>query len=256
MPQANQTLVVLATYNEVDNIHTLVEEIHRTAPEADILVIDDDSPDGTGRWCDQKAAVDPRVHCLHRQGKLGLGTALVAGMQYAVAQGYRYAVTMDADFSHSPRVLPALIAAMEPAGSAAADVAIGSRYVPGGGIEGWPLLRHFMSRGINLYARWLLGLSPKDCSSGFRCYRVERLARLDFAAVRSHGYSFEEEILWRLKRAGARFTEVPIRFVNRRQGVSKISLREAVAALWTLLRLAFQGPFRRADDRPPQGPTR
>jgi len=241
MTQAKDSLVVLATYNEIETLAGLVDAILRTLPEADVLVIDDNSPDGTGDWCDRKATEDPRVTCIHREGKLGLGTALVAGMQFAVRQGYRLAVTMDADFSHPPGVLPELIAALGPAETPAVDVAIGSRYVPGGAIEGWPLVRHLMSRGVNLYARWLLWLSPRDCSSGFRCYRVERLAALDFTAIRSHGYAFEEEILGRLRRAGARFREIPIRFVNRRRGASKIDFCEAIVALWHLFRVALEG---------------
>jgi dolichol-phosphate mannosyltransferase len=241
MTKARDLLVVLPTYNEIDSIAPLVDEIVRTLPEADILVIDDSSPDGTGDWCDRRAAEDPRLRCIHREGKLGLGSALVAGMQYAIRQGYRCVVTMDADFSHPPGALPELIAALGPANAPAVDVAIGSRYVPGGAIEGWPLVRHLMSRAINLYARWLLWLSPRDCSSGLRCYWVECLAALDFAAIRSHGYAFEEEILARLKRAGARFREVPICFVNRRRGASKINLREAMAAVWHLFRVALEG---------------
>ena len=165
-------------------------------------MIDDNSPDGTGQWCDRRAAEDPRVHCLHRAGKLGLGTAIIAGMQYAIEHGYRYVLNMDADFSHHPRYLPGLLAGMEPPDGPPVDVMIGSRYVPGGGVEGWPLRRHLMSRGVNLYARWLLGLKPKDCSGAFRCYRTSLLAKLDFDAIRSRGYSFQEEILWHLKRLG------------------------------------------------------
>ncbi len=175
MSNAEKTLITVATYNEMENLPRLVEEIFRFAPEADLLVIDDNSPDGTGHWCDQKAAEDPRVHCLHRPGKLGLGTAILAGMKYAVEHGYKYVLNMDADFSHQPRYLPELLAGMDPPGGPPVDVMIGSRYVPGGGVEGWPLRRHLMSRGVNFYARWLLGLEPKDCSGGFRCYRTSRL---------------------------------------------------------------------------------
>lgn len=241
MSNEQKTLVTVATYNEIENLPKLAEEIFRYAPEADLLVIDDNSPDGTGRWCDERAAADPRVHCLHRPGKLGLGTATVAGMKYAVEHGYRYALNMDADFSHHPKYLPDLLAGMEPQapGGPGVDVMIGSRYVPGGGVEGWPLRRHLMSRGVNLYARWLLGLTPRDCSGAFRCYRVALLARLDFGRVCSRGYSFQEEVLWRLKRLGARFGETPIVFVDRRAGASKINLRESLAAVWIILRLGL-----------------
>ncbi len=243
----NRTLVAVATYNEIATLPRLVEEILRHAPDVEILVIDDNSPDGTSLWCESKAATEPRLRCLRRDGKLGLGTALAMAMQYAAQRRdqYTYLVTMDADFSHPPDRLPALLEAMSSPGGTPVDVAIGSRYIAGGRIEGWPWKRHLMSRAVNLVARWLLGMSPKDCSSGYRCYRVEMLARLDFQKIFSHGYSFEEEILWRLHRLGARFAEVPIAFINRRQGHSKINGRELVTSAWVLLRLAAQGIFRR-----------
>lgn len=231
MANADRTLVTIATYNEMDNLPRLVDAIFRVAPEVDLLVVDDNSPDGTGQWCDRKASADPRVHCLRRSGKQGLGTAIIAGMRYGIEQGYRYVVNMDADFSHQPRYLPDLLAGMQPDAGPPVDVTIGSRYVPGGGVEGWPVKRRLMSRGVNLYARWLLGLEPKDCSGAFRCYRTERLSKLDFDAVLSRGYAFQEEILWHLKRVGARFAETPIIFVDRQRGASKIDAREAVAAV-------------------------
>jgi dolichol-phosphate mannosyltransferase len=238
MPNADKTLVTIATYNEIDNLPLLVAEIFQHAPQVDLLVIDDNSPDGTGRWCDEQASHDPRIRCLHRQGKLGLGTAIVAGMQYGIEHGYQYLLNIDADFSHHPRYLPRLIAAMDPPDGPAVDVMIGSRYVPGGGIEGWPLKRYMMSRGVNLYARYLLGLKPKDCSGGYRCYRVSRLAEVDFGDFLSHGYSFQEEVLWHLKRLGCRFGETPIIFVDRVRGSSKINSREAVSALRVIFALA------------------
>jgi dolichol-phosphate mannosyltransferase len=242
---AGKTLVVVATYNEIENLPSLVDEIFRYLPAADLLVVDDNSPDGTGQWCDDRASADPRLHCLHRAGKLGLGTALIAAMKYALANGYAYVLTMDADFSHQPKCLPALSAGMNPENGPRVDVMIGSRYIPGGGVEGWPLKRHFMSRGVNLYARWLLGLTPKDCSGNYRCYRAETLARLDFDQVLSRGYSLQEEVLWRLKRVGARFGETPIVFVERQRGKSKIDLKEAVSALRIIFSLSMQGLFGR-----------
>lgn len=239
MTDSAETLVTIATYNEIENISSLVDEIHRYAPEADILVIDDNSPDGTGRWCDERAATDPRLKCLHRSGKLGIGTAIVAGMKYAIEHGYRHVLNMDADFSHQPKYLPAMIGGMDPKDGPPVDVMIGSRYIPGGGSEGWPLHRRLMSRSVNLYARTLLGLKPKDCSGGYRCYRTSALAKLDLDALYSHGYSFQEEILWRLRRAGARFAETPIIFIQRTRGTSKIHLGEAFGALWVILALAF-----------------
>lgn len=240
MSVGGQTLITVATYNEIENLPRLVEAIFSHAPQADLLVIDDDSPDGTGRWCDEQAAEDPRLRCLHRPGKQGLGSAILAGMTYAIEHGYAYVLNMDADFSHSPQYLPDLLSGMDPPGGPPVDVRIGSRYVPGGGVEGWPLRRHLMSRGVNAYARWMLGLKPKDCSGGFRCYRTATLARLDFDAVRSRGYSFQEEILWRLKRVGARFGETPIVFVDRRRGASKIDTREAWAAMRIILSLGLE----------------
>lgn len=240
MSNAEKTLVTVATYNEIENLPPLVKEIFRVVPEVDLLVIDDNSPDGTGRWCDEQAAAGRRIRCLHREGKLGLGTATVAGMRYAIDEGYRQVLNMDADFSHHPRYLPALLAGMDPDDGPPVDVMIGSRYVPGGGIEGWPWRRHLMSKGVNLYARWLLGLKPRDCSGAFRCYRTALLARLDFDAVRSRGYSFQEEILWHLKRLGARFGETPIVFADREHGSSKINSKEAVAALGIILSLGVR----------------
>jgi dolichol-phosphate mannosyltransferase len=236
----SKTLVMTATYNEIENLPRLVEQIFQHAPGVDLLVVDDNSPDGTGQWCDKQAAIDPRVHCLHRTGKLGLGTAIVAGLKYGIEHGYKYVVNLDADFSHPPRDLPAMIGGMNPASGPPIDVMIGSRYVPGGGIEGWPLKRHLMSRGVNLYARWLLWLAPKDCSGGYRCYRTATLERVDFNRIRSRGYSFQEEILWLLRRTGARFGETPIIFADREKGSSKINSKEAVAALRIILGLGMQ----------------
>src|SRR5687767_8276566 len=150
-PRLQRTLVIIATYNEIENLPLLVDAIWEVAPQVDILVIDDNSPDGTGKWCDERAKTEPRLHCLHRAGKLGLGTATIAGMKYAIEHGYDQVLNMDADFSHDPKYLPDLLAGMQRADGPPVDVMIGSRYVAGGGIEGWPLKRHLMSRGVNLY---------------------------------------------------------------------------------------------------------
>jgi dolichol-phosphate mannosyltransferase len=227
-----RTLVTVATYNELENLPQLVEAIWQVAPQTAVLVIDDNSPDGTGRWCDEKAVSEPRLHCVHRTGKLGLGTAIIAAMEYAIENNYEYVLNMDADFSHHPRYIPALLAAVE-----SSDVSIGSRYCPGGGTQGWPFQRRAMSWAVNTYARTLLGLKPKDTSGAFRCYRVSLLKQLDFAAIKSRGYSFQEEILWRLKRQGARMVEVPIVFADRERGQSKINKQEALSALWVIWRL-------------------
>ena len=235
-----RTLITVATYNEIENLPRLVEQILEHAPECEVLVVDDNSPDGTGRWCDEYAESHSRLGCLHREGKQGLGSAIVAGMQYAIEHGYDFVLNMDADFSHDPRYLPDLLSGMDRPDRAPVDVMIGSRYIPGGGIEGWPFHRHLMSRGVNLYARWLLSLRPKDCSGGYRCYRTSLLSQLDFSTIQSLGYSFQEEILWRLKRHGARFDESPIMFVDRQLGQSKIDRGEAIAALRIILRLGWR----------------
>lgn len=234
-----RTLVVIATYNEIENLPRLIEQLLIHAPAADILVIDDNSPDGTGRWCDHFAAQQFRVRCLHRPGKLGLGSAAIAGFQYALARDYELILTIDADFSHPPQYVPQLVQAVA-SEDREVDVAIGSRYVVGGGIEGWPFYRRLMSRAMNTYARTLLGLSVHDVSGAFRCYRTEVLRQIDFADFLSTGYCYLEEILWRLKRTHARFHEVPFVFVDRQLGQTKINLREAVSAVFIILRLGLR----------------
>jgi len=237
MSTPETTLVTLATYNELANLPRLVAEIFRYAPDVDLLVVDDNSPDGTGRWCDEEAARDPRVRCIHRAGKLGLGTATAEAMQYAIRHGYTYMLNLDADFSHPPKYIPDLRTCVV---KHDVDIVIGSRYVPGGGIEGWPAHRHWMSRGANFAARRLLGLTTRDSSGSFRCYRVASLAKLDFSAIISHGYSFLEEVLWRMKRQGCRFAETPITFVERQAGYSKINRAEARRFVGVLLRLGWR----------------
>lgn len=240
MSDAN-ILVTIATYNEIENLPRLVEAIFEHAPQVDLLVIDDNSPDGTGDWCDERAAQDRRVHCVHRTGKLGLGTAIVAGMQYAIEHGYDFVLNMDADFSHHPRYIPAILSGMEQAdGGSHIDVMIGSRYIAGGGVEGWPLKRQLMSTCINMYTRTLLGLKARDCSGAYRCYRVSRLKQLDFGQLRARGYAFQQEMLWQLKRIGCRFAETPIVFADRAYGQSKINSKEAVAALWHIAALGWR----------------
>jgi dolichol-phosphate mannosyltransferase len=237
--KSHRTLVVVATYNEIENLPRLVDEIFEHAPDVDLLVIDDNSPDGTGRWCDERIAEDARLSCLHRGGKLGLGTATIAGFKHAIEDGYEFVLTMDADFSHHPKHIPGLRAGVA-AEDSEIDVMIGSRYVAEGGVEGWPLHRRIMSRAINTYARWLLGLKVNDCSGAFRCYRISVLTEIDFDSIRSKGYSYLEEILWLLKRNAARFDETPIIFVDRQFGQTKINWREAVAAVLMILRLGIR----------------
>jgi len=230
---APKLLVSLATYNEAGNLKPLVETIRQFAPQSSILVIDDNSPDGTGRIADELCAAVPDVHVIHRPAKLGLGTATLAAVRFAIDHHFDYLLNLDADFSHPPRFIPDLLRGM-----ADHDVMIGSRYVPGGGVEGgFTFKRRLMSSGINGYSRLLLGLTSKDNSGSFRCYRVSKLAEIDLDQVRSKGYSFQEEILFWCKTVGCRVGETPILFENRRAGTSKINMREAASALWILLQL-------------------
>ena len=233
-----RVLVSLATYNERDNLAALVGEIQAMAPVADVLVIDDNSPDGTGKLADDLAQQDPRIHVLHRAGKLGLGTALLAAMNYAMRHNYDLLLNLDADFSHPPRYLPSLLAGMT-----THDVMIGSRYIPGGGAVGWPLSRRFLSWGVNTVARLLLRLPAHDTSGGYRCYRVAKLREADLAHLLSHGYSFQEEVLYRCCRAGCRIGETPIVFENRRAGASKVNPKEALRSIGVLLVLGLRAVF-------------
>ena len=231
-------LVSLATYNEKENLPALVREIHATLPAAVILVVDDNSPDGTGKLADDLAAADPRVHVLHRAGKLGLGTAILAGMRYAMQHDFDYFFSMDADFSHHPRYLPAMVAGMD-----RHDVMIGSRYVPGGGTENWPLKRWLISNSVNLLTRLLMRIGARDASGGFRCYRVSKLREAHLERIISRGYSFQEEMLYRCRAAGCRVGETPIVFADRRGGVSKVNTREAVRSMGVLLYLGSMAFF-------------
>ena len=233
-------LVAVATYNEIENLPRLVDAVFEHVPTAHILVVDDNSPDGTGRWCETESSRDSRLRCIHRPAKSGLGTATVAAMKYAIHNGYEYLVTMDADFSHDPQAVPVLLDRMSSDSTAPLDVVIGSRYVAGGSTEGWDFERRLMSRSVNVYARYLLGLAIKDCSGAFRCFRTQMLERLDFAQFRSCGYSFQEEILYHLKLLGARIGEVPIHFRNRERGQSKIDATEAANALRIIFRLGIR----------------
>ena len=235
----------MATCNEVENLPGLSEAILRVLPTADVLVVDDNSPDGTGQWCDDRVRNEPRLHCLHRAAKLGLGSATLDAFRWALARDFDLIVTMDADWSHDPKYLPTLVAATE-----RADVAIGSRYVAGGAIAGWPLHRRLLSRLVNGLSRQLLRLPICDTSGAFRTYRVEKLREISLDDIRSAGYSYLEEILWLLARANASFAEVPITFRQRRAGRSKVSIREAAGKIATLLRLSCnssprEGPAKR-----------
>jgi dolichol-phosphate mannosyltransferase len=233
---APRVLVAVATYNEIDNLPSLVDAVQQALPSADVLVVDDNSPDGTGKWCDERSKADSRLTCLRRPGKLGLGSATLDAIRFALNGPYDVLVTMDADWSHDPQYLPTLIDAAE-----SADVAIGSRYCEQGSIDGWPLTRRIMSRGMNWLSRFMLRLPVRDSSGAFRAYRLAALKKIDLGSIRSAGYSYLEEILWHLHRSGAELVEVPIAFRERRAGRSKINAREAVDKISTLLRLCFSG---------------
>jgi dolichol-phosphate mannosyltransferase len=242
-----RALVSMATYNERENLADLVREIRLFAPQADVLVIDDNSPDGTGQLANELAAADSRIHVIHRAGKLGLGTAILTGMRYALEHGYDLFVNMDADFSHHPRYLPPLLAGMN-----RHDLMIGSRYVPGGGTVGWPLSRKIMSGGVNLLVRLLMRIPARDTSGGYRCYRTDLLRRTDLGHLVSHGYSFQQEVLYRCRQAGARIGETPILFEDRRAGSSKVNPKEVVRSLGIILWLGLQALF--GEKRPVSAP--
>lgn len=211
-------LVVIPTYDERDNLERILDRLRAAVPDVDALVVDDASPDGTGKLADERAAVDPRVQVLHRSHKEGLGPAYIAGFRWGLQRGYDAFVEMDADGSHAPEELPRLLAALD-----GADVVLGSRWVPGGSVVDWPRSRELLSRGGNAYARALLGLPVRDATGGFRVYRRTVLETVELADVASAGYCFQVDVLWRAWQAGFRIVEVPIRFVERTAGVSKMS---------------------------------
>jgi dolichol-phosphate mannosyltransferase len=226
--------VVLPTYNEADNVGPISAAILGALPGAVLLIVDDNSPDGTGRLADELAAGDPRVRVLHRATKQGLGRAYLDGFARALGEGAATVVQMDADFSHDPAALPGLIA---PVIGDEADLVIGSRYTPGGGVVDWGLGRRIVSRGGSLFARTVLALGPSDLTGGFKAWRAETLAAVSFAGVHAGGYVFQIEMTFRASRAGARVTEVPITFRDRRIGQSKMSRRIIVEALVVVVKL-------------------
>ena len=235
MPSSH--LVVLPTYNEASNVLGLARAILEQVESLDVLVVDDGSPDGTGDLVENAGRLEPRLLLLRRPGKLGLGTAYLAGFRYALEREYACVLTMDADWSHHPRHLGALLAGM-----ADHDMMIGSRYVEGGGVANWPAHRRLLSRFANAYTRALLRLPVADCTSGYRCYSRRVLETVDPFAIAASGYSFLEEMVWRVGRAGFRIGEVPIRFENRTSGSSKIDKREIWRAALHVLATAVRPP--------------
>jgi dolichol-phosphate mannosyltransferase len=238
--------VVLPTYNEVDNLRPIAAAILAQLPGATLLVVDDGSPDGTGRQADELAAGDERVRVRHRAAKQGLGRAYLDGFGRAIEGGAAIVVQMDADFSHDPAVLPALIG---PVVDGSADLVIGSRYVAGGGVRDWGLVRRVISRGGSLFAKVVLGLRPHDLTGGFKAWRATTLAAIPFEGVHAGGYVFQIEMTYRASRLGARVAEIPIVFQDRRAGQSKMSRRIIVEALIVVLTLRW-------DELSGRGPTR
>ena len=222
-------LVVIPTYNERDNLESIIGRLRAAAPAVDVLVVDDASPDGTGKLADTMAAGDPQVHVLHRPAKQGLGPAYLAGFGWGLERGYQAFVEMDADGSHAPEQLPLLLDGLRDA-----DVVLGSRWVAGGAVVDWPRRRELLSRGGNAYARLLLRLPVRDATGGFRVYRREVLEAIDLGDVASAGYCFQVDLLWRAWRAGFRVVEVPITFVERVAGVSKMNRDVVAEALWRI----------------------
>jgi dolichol-phosphate mannosyltransferase len=228
--------VVLPTYNEADNLPGISAAILAALPGATLLVVDDASPDGTGRLADQLATSDPRVRVRHRTAKQGLGRAYLDGFGVALGAGARIVVQMDADWSHDPATLPALIA---PVVAGEADLVIGSRYAPGGGVVDWGIGRRVISRGGSIFARTVLALTPHDLTGGFKAWRATTLAAIPFEGIHAGGYVFQIEMTYRASRAGARVTEVPITFRDRRVGQSKMSRRIVIEALLVVVQLRW-----------------
>jgi dolichol-phosphate mannosyltransferase len=230
--ETSPAIVAIPTYNERDNIETTVEAALTGCPHIDVLVVDDSSPDGTGELADALAAAHDRVHVLHRAEKQGLGAAYLAAFAWAADRGYRTVVEMDADGSHDPADLPRLLAALDEG----AEVALGSRYIPGGSVRNWALHRLALSRCAGIYTRAMLGLHVQDVTAGYRAYRIDALQKLQLDTVNSVGYCFQIDLTWRAVKAGFTIREVPIVFTERRAGASKMNGAITVEALWNVTR--------------------
>lgn len=227
-------LIVIPTYNEVANLPVIVERIRKEAPMADLLIVDDTSPDGTGELADSFAASDSAIHVLHRKEKDGLGRAYVAGFNWGLSRDYDIIVQMDGDLSHSPSDVPRLVEALSHA-----DLVLGSRYVPDGGTVNWGVGRQLLSRGGSLYARTILGLPIRDVTGGFKAWKASTLHAVNLTTIRSNGYSFQVEMTYRVANLGLNITEVPIIFADRVDGVSKMSKKIVIEAMLMVWRLRF-----------------
>lgn len=243
MAKHPRSLIVIPTYNEAENLEPLVSAILALDAGFEVLVVDDNSPDGTGEIADHLSQELAEIHVLHRPGKMGLGTAYVTGFNWALARGYDYIFEMDCDFSHDPGYLPAFLVEI-----IGADLVIGSRYVKGGSTPSWGLLRRLISRGGNWFARFMLGIRTHDCTGGFRCYRREMLQRVPWEEIQLQGYGFQVGAVYHVERLGGRTAEIPIVFPDRRAGKSKMSFKIIVEAFTYVTQLALSEK-RRQDTR-------
>jgi dolichol-phosphate mannosyltransferase len=239
-----RTLVIVPTYNEADNITAVAGRLRASVPEAHLLIADDNSPDGTGKLADEMAESDEHIHVMHRPGKQGLGAAYLAGFRWGMERGYDVLVEMDADGSHRPEELPRLLSALKDA-----DLVLGSRWVTGGRVVNWPKSRELLSRGGSAYSRIILGLPVRDVTGGYRAFRAETLAGLGLDEVQSQGYCFQVDLARRAAAAGFRVVEVPITFVEREHGVSKMSRSIVVEALWRVTAWGLTSRFGRRQAR-------
>lgn len=252
MSDQSKLLIAICTYNEIKNLPSLYDSLRDHFPGASILVVDDNSPDGTGDWCDQTTETDSKFSVIHREKKSGLGSATINAFEYGLENQFEFIMTLDGDGSHDPQQAKSVF--QELAKEKTRQISIGSRYIRGGKIQNWPLVRHLMSGSINTYARLLIGLPIHDCSSAFRCYRATFLDKIDFSQIRGTGYAYLEEILWWGKCLDAQMVETPITFSNRIEGRSKINLAEAMHALWIIFKIGLKRLFRIGIPKPSKGP--
>ena len=240
-----RVLTIIPTYNEIESLPITLKRLRDAVPDSDVLIADDNSPDGTGAYADEIAAQDPQVHVLHRRGKEGLGAAYIAGFRWGLERGYDILVEMDADGSHRPEELPRLLAASK----SGADLVIGSRWVQGGSVVNWPLHRKLLSRAGSTYSRLMLGIPVRDITAGYRAFRRGTLEQLDLGAVESVGYGFQVDMTFRVARMGLRITEVPITFVERELGASKMSGNIVVEAIANVTRWGLSARWQKLTGR-------
>nr|WP_231707500.1 polyprenol monophosphomannose synthase [Arthrobacter sp. zg-Y919] len=238
-------MTIIPTYNEIESLPITLKRLRNAVPDSDVLIADDNSPDGTGAYADEIAAADPQVHVLHRKGKEGLGAAYIAGFRWGLERGYDVLVEMDADGSHRPEELPRLLEASK----AGADLVIGSRWVSGGSVVNWPLRRKLLSRAGSTYSRFMLGIPVRDITAGYRAFRRNTLEQLDLGAVESVGYGFQVDMTFRVARLGLKITEVPITFVERELGDSKMSGNIVVEAMANVTRWGLSARWRKLTGR-------